>query len=122
MSDSESDCIFCRIVAGEIPATVVAESERALAFLDVGPWTDGHALVIPRRHATDIFEISDEDMAAVASLARRVATEVISQDGVDGVNLWQSNGAAAGQTVFHLHVHVLPRRAGDTIVQPGAPG
>lgn len=122
MSDSDSDCIFCRIVAGEIPATIVAESERALAFLDVGPWTDGHTLVIPRRHATDIFEISEEDMTAVTSLARRVATEVISQDGVDGVNLWQSNRAAAGQTVFHLHVHVLPRRVGDAIVQPGSPG
>jgi histidine triad (HIT) family protein len=116
-----TDCLFCRIVAGEIPATIIAESEGAIAFLDVGPWTAGHALVIPRRHAADLLEIDDDDLAAVALLTRRVAAAAIAE-GAEGVNLWQSNRPAAGQTVFHLHVHVLPRRAGDRIRQPGAPG
>jgi histidine triad (HIT) family protein len=117
----EADCIFCRIVAGEIPATVVADSEAALAFLDVAPWTDGHTIVIPRRHADDLLAIGDEDLAAVATLARRVAAGLV-EAGAEGVNLWQSNRPAAGQTVFHLHVHVLPRHAGDRIRQPGSPG
>lgn len=116
----DTDCIFCRIGAGEIPATVVAESDAALAFLDVAPWTEGHTIVIPRRHADDVLAIDDDDLAAVASLARQVAARLVA-DGAEGVNLWQSSRAAAGQTVFHLHVHVLPRRAGDRIRQPGSP-
>ena len=118
---TDTECIFCRIVAGEIPATIIAESDAAVAILDVAPWTEGHAIVIPRRHAADLLEIDDDDLAGVASLVRRVAVAAVG-DGAEGVNLWQSNRAAAGQTVFHLHVHVLPRRSGDGIRQPGSPG
>ena len=118
---TDPDCIFCKIVAGEIPSTKVAEDERTYAFMDINPATRGHALVLPRRHATDLGEISSEDFAAVADAARRLAIRARSALDADGINLINSWGPAAWQTVFHLHVHVIPRYADDPLRLPWKP-
>jgi histidine triad (HIT) family protein len=115
------DCLFCKIVAGELPATVIAQRERALAFMDINPATRGHALVIPRVHSSDVHEISAEDLAACVSLAAEVAGLARDRLGADGVNLINSSGAAAWQTVFHFHLHVIPRYAGDPLRLPWTP-
>jgi len=115
------DCLFCAIVAGEIPATVVAQRARALAFMDINPATRGHVLVIPRAHSSDLHEIPAEDLAACASLAAEVAGLARDRLGADGVNLINSCGAAAWQTVFHFHLHVIPRYAGDPLRLPWTP-
>lgn len=115
---ADPNCIFCKILAGELPATRIAESERAIAFMDINPGTPGHALVIPREHAADLLEIPTEDLAACAELAREVAGRQKERLGADGVNLVNSCGQAAWQTVFHFHLHVIPRYAN----QPGKDG
>jgi len=116
------DCIFCAIVAGELPATVVAAEERAIAFMDISPATHGHMLVIPRAHARDVHEIAPEDLVACAALAQRLAGLARDRLGADGVNLLNSAGAAAWQSVFHFHIHVIPRYAGDPLRLPWTPG
>jgi histidine triad (HIT) family protein len=116
------DCIFCRIVAGELPATIVAEDERAIAFMDISPATRGHVLVVPRAHSRDIHGIAPEDLAGAAALAARVAGLARDRLGADGVNLINSSGSAAWQTVFHFHIHVIPRYAGDPLRLPWSPG
>jgi histidine triad (HIT) family protein len=116
-----SDCIFCKIVAGELPATVVASEERALAFLDINPATRGHTLVIPRAHAQDIHDVGADDLAATISLAQRIAATARERLGADGVTLLQSSGSAAWQTVFHFHIHVIPRYRGDPLRLPWVP-
>jgi histidine triad (HIT) family protein len=118
----DPDCLFCKIVAGEIPGTKVAEDERTVAFMDINPATRGHLLVVPRAHARDLLEIDDEDLAACASAARRLAQRVKDQLGADGVNLLNSCGAAAWQTVFHFHIHVIPRYEDDPLRLPWTPG
>lgn len=115
------ECLFCRIVTGELPATIVAEDERTVAIMDISPATLGHVLVIPRRHCTDLHDIDPEDLAAVAVTAQRVAARARDRLGAVGVNLLQSSGAAAWQTVFHLHVHVIPRYAEDPLKLPWSP-
>ena len=121
MADRDPDCLFCKIIAGEIPGTIVAEDERTVAFMDINPATRGHALVVPRRHAADLGEISSEDFAAVADAARRLAIRARSALDADGINLINSWGPAAWQTVFHLHVHVIPRYADDPLRLPWKP-
>ncbi len=116
-----ADCIFCAIVAGELPATVVASDERAIAFMDINPATRGHVLVIPRAHSQDIHDIAAEDLAAVIALAQLVAGRARRQLGAEGVNLMHSAGRAAWQTVFHFHIHVIPRYDGDPLVLPWVP-
>jgi histidine triad (HIT) family protein len=116
------DCIFCKIVAGELPATKIDEDERTLAFMDINPWTRGHALVIPKAHATDLGEIAEDDLAAVAATAKRIAALQRERLGAEGVNLLNSYGAAAWQTVFHFHMHVIPRYGDDEMVLPARPG
>jgi histidine triad (HIT) family protein len=118
---ADPDCIFCKIAAGEIPATRVHEDERTIAFMDINPGTRGHLLVIPREHATDILEIADEDLAACARTAKLMATRVKERLHADGVNLLNSCGQAAWQTVFHFHIHVIPRYAGDPLRLPWHP-
>ena len=122
MADPDPDCLFCKIVAGELPATIVAEDERTIAFMDINPATRGHALVIPRAHAPDLHAVDPEDLAAVALMAQRLAARARDGLGADGVNLLNSNGAAAWQTVFHFHVHVIPRYEGDPLRLPWTPG
>ena len=120
-SERDPDCLFCKIVAGEIPATVIAEDQRTVAFMDINPATRGHALVIPRAHARDIHEIDTEDLKAVAAAAQIIAGRAIERLGAAGVNLLNSNGPAAWQTVFHFHMHVIPRYDGDPLRLPWVP-
>jgi histidine triad (HIT) family protein len=115
------DCLFCRIAAGELPAEVIATSERAIAFMDINPATRGHALVIPRAHATDVGDIGEEDLAACAALAARIAAVAREDLGAAGVNILNSSGPAAWQTVFHFHLHVIPRYEGDPLRLPWTP-
>jgi histidine triad (HIT) family protein len=116
-----SECLFCKIVDGELPATVVAFDERALAFMDINPATAGHTLVIPRAHAQDIHDVPAEDLAAAILLAQHVARLALERLGADGVTLMQASGRAAWQTVFHFHIHVIPRYAGDPLQLPWVP-
>jgi histidine triad (HIT) family protein len=118
---ADPDCLFCKIVAGEIPATVVAEDERTIAFMDINPATHGHALVIPREHTADVHEIDPADLQAVAVTAQRVARRARDTLGAAGVNLLNSSGAAAWQTVFHFHLHVIPRYTDDPLRLPWVP-
>jgi histidine triad (HIT) family protein len=118
---ADTDCIFCKIVAGEIPASIVDEDERTIAFMDIAPATRGHALVIPRAHSSDLLGIEREDLAAVALAAQRVARRASERLGAEGVNLLNSCGRTAWQTVFHFHVHVIPRYAGDPLKLPWVP-
>jgi histidine triad (HIT) family protein len=117
----DPDCIFCKIVAGELPATIVDEDERTIAFMDIAPATRGHALVIPRAHAPDILSVGAEDLSAVAVAAKRLTARAKERLHADGVNLLNSCGAAAWQTVFHFHVHVIPRYDGDPLRLPWVP-
>ncbi len=122
MPDIDSDCIFCKIVAGELPGAIVDEDERTIAFMDINPATRGHALVIPRKHARDLLEIEPDELAAVAVAAQRLASRASERLGADGVNLINSCGSAAWQTVFHFHMHVIPRYEGDPLRLPWVPG
>jgi histidine triad (HIT) family protein len=108
-------CIFCAIVSGDAPAYRLHEDERTLAFLDINPWGRGHTLVVPKRHAENLFEIDAGDYAAVTETVRTFGTRLRDAAGADGLAVAQLNGAAAGQEVFHLHVHLVPRRAGEGI-------
>jgi histidine triad (HIT) family protein len=119
---ADPDCLFCKIVAGEIPSARVDEDERTVAFMDINPATRGHLLVVPREHAVDLLEVPDADLEACARTARRLARRVKERLGADGVNLLNSCGPAAWQTVFHFHVHVIPRYAGDPLRLPWVPG
>lgn len=120
-SAHQPDCLFCRIVTGDLPATRIDEDERALAFMDINPATRGHALVVPRAHSRDLLEVPEQDLAACVAMARRVARRQVERLGADGVNLLNSCGAPAWQTVFHFHVHAIPRYAGDPLRLPWVP-
>jgi histidine triad (HIT) family protein len=115
------DCIFCKILAGELPAEIVQEDEHTIAFMDINPWTRGHALVIPRNHSTDLLEIEDDDLRHTAVAAKRLAERVKERLGADGMNLLNACGAAAWQSVFHFHIHVIPRYEDDPLRLPGHP-
>jgi histidine triad (HIT) family protein len=114
-------CIFCLIAAGQAPAEIVAEDELTVSFMDINPATRGHALVIPRTHRRDLLEAEEGELAAVFSAARRLARLAKERLGADGVNLLNSCGSAAWQTVFHLHVHVIPRYTNDPLRLPWVP-
>jgi histidine triad (HIT) family protein len=117
----DPDCLFCKIVAGEVPSETIAEDERTVSFMDINPATRGHALVIPKAHAVNLLQIEPDDLAAVALAAQELAKRVPERLGADGVNLLNSCGAAAWQTVFHFHVHVIPRYADDPLRLPWTP-
>ena len=118
-------CIFCRVVHGDAPAFKVYEDEHTLAFMDIFPVTDGHTLVITKEHFETLFEATIESLQAVAATARRVAQGLQSLLRPDGLMVFQLNGAAAGQTVFHYHMHLMPRAAGEPLAlhtrTPGDP-
>lgn len=104
------DCLFCKIIAGEIPSTRIHEDEHAVAFLDIAPWQEGHSLVVPKRHSTDVLEddrVLEEIAPAVATVGRMLKERL----GATAVNVVSNAGADAGQEVFHTHVHVVPRYA-----------
>lgn len=117
-SPTAADCIFCAIVNGDAPATVLDEAERTVTFLDINPATSGHALVIPRAHSRDLLDIRADDLTACAAAGRRMAARMVERLGADGVNLLNSCGTAAWQTVFHFHLHVVPRYADDATRDP----
>jgi len=117
----DPDCLFCRIIAGELPATIVAQDERTVAFMDINPATRGHMLVVPRGHAQDLLSVDSDDLREVAVLAQRLAGRAKERLHAAGVNLINSCGAAAWQTVFHFHVHVIPRYEGDPLILPWRP-
>ena len=108
-----SDCVFCKIVAGQIPSTKVYEDEHTLAFMDLGQVNPGHVLVAVKKHASYLFELDETQAAAVARACVNVSKAIQSAFKPEGLSVYQANGKAAGQTVFHYHVHLLPRHAGD---------
>lgn len=119
---AEADCIFCQIVAGELPGAIVDSDERTVSFMDINPATPGHALVVPRTHAADLMAISDEDLEACTLAARRLARRMDEALAPAGFNVLNSCGTAAWQTVFHFHMHVVPRYADDPLKLPWIPG
>ena len=108
-----ADCVFCKIVAGLIPSTRVFEDEHIIAILDIAPLADGHLLIIPRSHHSQITEMSAEQSAALGRHVPRLASAVLAVTGAAGLNVLQNNGRAAGQAVDHVHVHLIPRKNGD---------
>lgn len=116
------NCIFCKIAAGEIPALTLFEDEDVKVIFDAGPATKGHALVIPKTHAANVFEISDELLAKAHVVAKKVAIALKEATECEGVNILQNNDEMAGQSVFHLHIHVIPRYEGDTANIKWIPG
>jgi histidine triad (HIT) family protein len=122
MSDQ---CLFCGIVAGAIPSVKVAEDDTTYAFMDINPASDGHLVVVPKRHSTDLMEISAEDLTAVTLAGQRIARTAVAEFGADGVNLLNNCGAVAWQSVFHFHLHVIPRyrdKTRDRLGLPWQPG
>jgi histidine triad (HIT) family protein len=117
----DPNCLFCKIIAGELPSQMVDQDERTVAFMDINPATRGHLLVVPRNHSRDLLEIDPEDLQAVAIMAQRLAQRVHDRLGADGVNLLNARGAAAWQTVFHFHMHVIPRYLDDPLKLPWKP-
>lgn len=111
----DPDCIFCKIVAAEVPAAVVFEDDEVLAFLDVGPLADGHALVIPRHHYRSFRDLPVGLASAIASVLPRITRAVLEVTGSTGVNILCNDGASAGQVVPHVHVHLIPRKEGDSL-------
>ena len=109
----KDDCIFCKIAAGEIPSKTIYEDEKYRVILDLGPATRGHALILPKNHYANLFELPEEDAKEVICLAKKMATIMKDKLGCDGFNLVQNNGEAAGQTVFHFHMHLNPRYEND---------
>ena len=108
-----SDCVFCRIVARQIPATVVHEDEHTLAFMDLGQVNPGHVLVAVKAHAENLYALNDAQAGAVLRAAARLARAIRDAFKPEGLSVYQANGKAAGQTVFHYHVHLVPRHEGD---------
>ena len=112
---TDPDCIFCKIIAGEIPSFSLHEDEHTFAFMDINPANEGHALIIPKEHAADLHAVSDAALCAAIGTAKRVAAAVQTVLEPDGINLLQANGPGAAQSVFHFHLHVVPRRNGDEL-------
>ena len=118
----DKDCIFCAIASGEGPAEIVDSDDQTVAFLDINPATRGHSLVIPRAHAVDLFDISEDDLLATIGAARRLARRMRETIEPDGVNILNAAGRAAWQSVFHFHFHVIPRYHDDPLQLPWRPG
>jgi histidine triad (HIT) family protein len=115
-------CIFCSIVAGDVPSEVVGENERALAFMDINPANDGHTLVISKAHADDLWDLDEEDGRAVWELTQATANAIRAGLAPEGLTLFQANRKAGWQDVFHFHLHLVPRWEGDDLVKPWRPG
>jgi diadenosine tetraphosphate (Ap4A) HIT family hydrolase len=115
------DCPFCAIVSGEVPASVLHEDDRSLAFLDINPVTQGHALVVPREHSVGLADLPEETGGHLFGVGQRVAAALRESLEPDGVNLFLADGAAAGQEVYHVHLHVVPRYEGDSVAFEWSP-
>src|SRR3954470_22693058 len=118
---SDPDCIFCKIVSGEIPSHKIEEDDKTLAFMDINPWTRGHSLVIPKEHSRNIYDANADDLAAAHIPAQRIAQRMREQLNRGGINIVQPPEPAAMQTVFHTHVHVIPRYSDDGLKLPAHP-
>ena len=116
------NCIFCKIANGEISAATLYEDENFRVILDLGPASKGHALILPKSHAANIYELSDEMAAKAMILAKKMATAMTAALKCDGFNIVQNNGECAGQTVFHFHMHLIPRYKGDQVGITWHPG
>ncbi len=108
-----SDCIFCKLANGEIPTKTFFENEDFRVIFDAAPASKGHALILPKKHYANLFEMPDELAAKLLPFAKEMAASLMEKTGADGMNLVQNNGEAAGQTVFHFHLHLIPRYKGD---------
>ena len=115
MAAYDPDNIFAKILRGEIPCHKIYEDEDTLAFLDIMPRTEGHALVVTKEKARDLFDVSPKALAKLMEVVQKLAPKIKAATGADGVLIQQFNGSAAGQTVFHLHVHIVPRREGEPL-------
>ncbi len=104
-----ADCIFCKIIAGQIPAAMLLETDRVVSFLDINPVNPGHALIVPRRHVTTLLDLNQDELHVAIYAARRVAAAVTEETGSPAFNLLQNNGRCAGQIIDHVHFHVIPR-------------
>lgn len=109
----QDSCIFCKIIAGDIPSHTLYEDEKYKVILDVGPATKGHALILPKNHYANLYELPEEDAAEVFKLAKRMMSHMTDKLKCDGFNIVQNNGETAGQTVFHFHMHLIPRYKND---------
>lgn len=109
----DADCIFCRIAAGDIPSKTIYEDQEFRVILDISPATKGHALILPKEHYADLYEIPEDTAAKVMKLAKKLMAHMTEVLGCDGFNIIQNNGEAAGQTVFHFHMHLIPRYKND---------
>ena len=116
------NCIFCKIALGQIPAATLYEDDDFRVILDLGPASKGHALILPKTHAKNIYELSDELAGKVFILAKKMATAMTEALQCDGFNIVQNNGETAGQTVFHFHMHLIPRYHGDNVKLTWVPG
>jgi histidine triad (HIT) family protein len=114
-------CLFCGIVAGDVPAQIVDSDEATVAFMDINPATRGHSLVVPRTHSADLFEVSDEDLEHTVRAARRLSAKIRAALEPDGFNVLNSCGETAWQTIFHFHLHVIPRYKDDPLKLPWIP-
>ncbi|MDO5520562.1 MAG: HIT family protein [bacterium] len=110
-----SDCIFCKIAAGEIPSSTVYEDQDFRVIMDINPASKGHAIILPKEHAANVFELSDETASKIFVVAKKVATAMKEELNCEGINILQNNGELAGQTVFHVHMHLIPRYKDDTV-------
>ena len=110
------DCVFCKIIKGEIPSFTVYEDDLFKVMLDRFPTAPGHCLIIPKKHAADLFELPEETAAKILPLAQKLGAEIKKTMGAEGMNILQNNGEAAGQSVHHYHLHMIPRKTGDHIV------
>lgn len=111
----KADCIFCKIANGEIPSTTLYEDDDFRVIFDISPASKGHVLILPKEHADNVFDLPEETASKIFVLAKKVAAAVKAALSCDGINILQNNGEAAGQSVFHLHMHVIPRYQGDTV-------
>ena len=118
----DDNCIFCKLANGDIPTNTVYEDEDFRVILDAAPESKGHALILPKQHYANIYEIDEEVLGKAAKLAKKVITHETEVLGCDGYNLVQNNGEVAGQTVFHFHMHLIPRYAGDSVKLGWVPG
>jgi len=116
-----AECIFCQIISGQAPAEKLYEDDQTIVIMDIFPWAKGHCLVISKEHAPTVFELSEGSAQAVMSSVKTVAPALVEAVGADGLNLFQSNGQAAWQSVDHFHMHLLPRWDDDGLQPPGVP-
>lgn len=110
-----NDCIFCKIMKGELPCMKIYEDERTMAFLDIAKDVDGHILVIPKKHVTNILDADGETLSHVMNTVKKIGVHLTENCGYEGMNILNANNECSGQTVFHLHIHVIPRKHGDGV-------